>query len=45
MGAPTADVPVVGAGAFGYNVAWHRRDRGLDVRVVEARRLPVTQAS
>ena len=40
-----ADVIVVGAGAFGCSVAWHLRDRGQDVLVLETMPAPATQAT
>jgi glycine/D-amino acid oxidase-like deaminating enzyme len=40
-----ADVIVIGSGAFGCGAAWHLRQRGLDVLVIEAAEGPATQAS
>ena len=39
------DAIVVGAGASGCNVAWHLREKGLSVLVLEAAAGPATQAS
>jgi glycine/D-amino acid oxidase-like deaminating enzyme len=40
-----ADVIVIGAGAFGCNAAWHLRQRGVNVLVLEAMPAPATQAT
>ena len=40
-----ADAIVIGAGASGCNVAWHLRQKGLSVLVLEATSGPATQAS
>jgi glycine/D-amino acid oxidase-like deaminating enzyme len=41
-GAKVADVIVVGAGSFGCNTAWHLRQKGLSVLVVEVVEAPAT---
>ena len=48
LGKPTSKSPdaiVIGAGATGCNLAWHLRQRGLAVLVLEATAGPATQAS
>ena len=42
---PDPDVVVVGAGVVGCNTAWHLRQRGLRVTVVEARSTAAAQAT
>lgn len=39
-GPKAADVIVIGAGSFGCNTAWHLREKGLSVLVVEAAKGP-----
>jgi sarcosine oxidase subunit beta len=39
-GTRLADVIVVGAGSFGCNTAWHLREKGLSVLVVESSKAP-----
>jgi glycine/D-amino acid oxidase-like deaminating enzyme len=41
-GPKIADVIVIGAGSFGCNTAWHLREMGLSVVVVEAAKAPAT---
>jgi glycine/D-amino acid oxidase-like deaminating enzyme len=44
-GTTDADVIVVGAGSFGCNTAWHLRERGVKVLVLESADMPASQAS
>jgi len=39
------DVIVIGSGSFGCGTAWHLRERGLEVLVLDAAEGPATQAS
>jgi sarcosine oxidase, subunit beta len=41
-GSKIADVIVIGAGSFGCNTAWHLREIGLSVLIVEAAKAPAT---
>jgi sarcosine oxidase, subunit beta len=43
--ADSPDVIVIGAGAIGCSTAWHLRQRGLNVLVVEAQATPASQST
>src|SRR5690349_15612253 len=43
--ADSLDAIVIGAGAIGCNTAWHLRQRGLNVLVLEAQGAPASQST